>query len=57
MTTHREHSRAVEAVRMAGRAGKSANDNPWRSSATLRHLADAWELGRIEGRAERGRKR
>lgn len=57
MTTHREHSRAVDLGRNAGRAGKSANDNPWRNSPTLRNLADAWESGRIEGKAERGRRR
>lgn len=57
MTTHRENARAVEAGRMAGRAGKSANDNPWRNSPTLRHLADAWEEGRGEARAERSQRR
>ena len=55
MITHRENAKAIEAGRMAGRAGKSANDNPWRNSPTLRHLADAWERGRDEGRQERKR--
>ena len=56
MTDAREHARALELGRTAGRSGKSANDNPWRNSATLRHLAEAWEEGRIEGKAERQRR-
>ena len=53
----RENERAKEAGRNAGRAGKGANDNPWRNSSTNRHLRDAWEEGRGEARAERSQRR
>ena len=52
--TQRDLERARMLGQSAGRNGAGPNANPWRSSPTLRNLADAWERSTADLRGGSG---